>query len=124
MSRQMLRFGHPQVRNGDEIGCGAETSGRALGLLEKSVHRFDEGVRTAVGHTAHDRLGALTDRLGQLPGGSSRRRAQLRRGRSSQLWRCADRCSPPPAHTPHAAPSSAAKPAHSSAPNAAGSASL
>ena len=66
MSWQVLQLGHPQVRNGDEIGRRAEASGGPLGLLQQAVHRLDEGVRSVVGHSTNDRIGALADGRGQL----------------------------------------------------------
>lgn len=69
MSGQVLPLGNSQVLSGEEIGRRAEAFSCPLGLLLQAVHRFNEGVGTVVGHSSEDGIGALADRLGQLPEG-------------------------------------------------------
>lgn len=66
MSGQMLELGHAQVGDGDEVRCCAEPASGALGLLQQTVHRLDEGVGSVVDHSPYDGLGALGNRARQL----------------------------------------------------------
>jgi hypothetical protein len=34
----MLEFGHPQIRNGDKVGCGSETPRSSFCLMEQTIH--------------------------------------------------------------------------------------
>lgn len=38
VARQMIELGHPQIRNGNEVGCRSKASGDTLGLLQQTVH--------------------------------------------------------------------------------------
>ena len=62
----MLELGHAQVGDGDEVRCGAKAARGALGLLQQTVHRLDEGVGSVVDHSPNDGLGALGDCPSQL----------------------------------------------------------
>ena len=66
MGGQMVELGHAQVGDGDEARCCAEAACGALGLLQQTVHRLDEGVGPVVDHSPHDGLGALGNRASQL----------------------------------------------------------
>ncbi len=55
----MLKLGHSQVRNRDEVGGSFKTSGCTFGLLEQSIHGLDISVTAVVQHTAHHAIEAL-----------------------------------------------------------------
>ena len=56
---QMLELGHPQIRDGNEVGRCSEASGGALGLLQQAVHRLHIGITSVVQHAAHHPTQAL-----------------------------------------------------------------
>ena len=60
--RGRARTDEPAVGDGDEVRRRAKTPRGALGLLQQAVHVLDEGIRSVVGHAAHDRVGAFGDR--------------------------------------------------------------
>jgi hypothetical protein len=62
----VLQFGHAEVCYGGEVLDGPESSGRALGLLEHAIHRFDVGVAAAIEHATHNTWQTLLERGGQL----------------------------------------------------------
>ena len=62
----MLELGHPQIRDGNEVGCRSEPSGGALGLLQQAVHRLHIGVTSVVQHAAHHPSQALLQSGGQF----------------------------------------------------------
>lgn len=46
----MLKSGHPQVGNRNEIADIAKATGYGPGLLQQSVHGFDVGIAAAIKH--------------------------------------------------------------------------
>ena len=63
---QMLELGHPQIRDGNEVGCRSKASGSTLGLLQQTVHGLHISIAAVVQHAAHHPIDALLERAGQL----------------------------------------------------------
>lgn len=59
--RQVLKLGHAQVGDGDEVVACPEAPSRALGLLQQPIHGLDEGVATVNDHASDDRIEALLE---------------------------------------------------------------
>jgi hypothetical protein len=62
----MFELGHTQIRDGDQVGDGSKTSGRALCLLQQSIHCLHVGIAAVVQHAAHHLVDALFEGVGQL----------------------------------------------------------
>ena len=66
VERQMPEPGHPQIRDGDEVGGCPESPGRPLGLLQQAVHGLHIRVAATVQHPAHHGVPSLAQGLGQF----------------------------------------------------------
>lgn len=65
---KVLELGHVQVGDGHELGAGAETAGGALWLLQETIHGFDVGIATVVGHAPDNGVEASFEGGGELLG--------------------------------------------------------
>lgn len=59
--RQVLKLGHAQVGDGDEVAACPEAPSSALGLLQQPIHGLDEGVAAVNDHASDDRIEALLE---------------------------------------------------------------
>lgn len=62
----MRKLGHSQIRDGDKVGCGPETTRGSFCLLDQSIHGLNISIAAVVQHAAHYRVDALLQSNGEL----------------------------------------------------------